>query len=153
NPFVVMPDADLDQALRDAIDGAYFNKGEACTAASRLLVHTDVHDVFVERLGEAVRRLRTGDGAVDGTHVGPVISRTQKEKVEAYIRIGREEGATVAAQGALPDDPKLAGGYFVAPTLFTGVTRDMRIAQEEIFGPVACVIRFADEAEAVAIAN
>lgn len=153
NPFVVMPDADLDRAVRDAIDGAYFNKGEACTAASRLLVHTDVHDVFVERLGAAVRRLRSGDGAVDGTHVGPVISRTQKEKVEAYIRIGREEGATVAAQGALPDDPKLAGGYFVAPTLFTGVTRDMRIAREEIFGPVTCVMRFADEAEVVSIAN
>lgn len=153
NPLVVMPDADLDQAVRDAIDGAFFNKGEACTAASRLLVHEAVHDAFVERLSQAVRRLRTGDGAAEGTHVGPLISRTQKEKVEAYIRIGIEEGATIAAQGALPDDPKLADGHFVAPTLFVGVNRTMRIAQEEIFGPVPCVMRFADEAEAVAIAN
>lgn len=153
NPLVVMPDADLDQAIRDALDGGYFNKGEACTAASRLLVHEAVHDAFVERLASAVRRLRSGDGAEAGTHVGPLISRAQKEKVEAYIRIGVNEGATIFAQSALPDDPKLAGGYFVAPTLFTGVTRNMRIAQEEIFGPVTCVMRFSDEAEAVAIAN
>ena len=131
-----MADADLDQAVRDAIDGAFFNKGEACTAASRILVHQDVHDAFVERFCAAVERLTTGDGALETTHVGPVVSRAQKEKVENYIRIGQSEGATIAARGKLSDDPRLKDGYFVPPTLFTNVTANMRVAQEEIFGPV-----------------
>ena len=153
NPFIVMPDADLDLAARDAIDGAFFNKGEACTAASRFLLHEDIHDAFVAKLAAAMAKLKVGDGASDQTHVGPVVSRAQKEKVENYIRIGEAEGATIAARASLPSDPRLKNGYFVAPTLFTAVKPDMRIAQEEIFGPVACAIRFRDEAEAVEIAN
>ena len=153
NPFIVMPDANVGHAVRDAIDGAFFNKGEACTAASRLLVHQDIHDEFVERLCAAVRKLRVGDGALDTTHVGPVISKAQKEKIENYIRIGQEEGAVIAAQGQRPEDPRLKNGYFVPPTVLTGVSANMRVAQEEIFGPVACVMRFADEQEAIAIAN
>jgi len=153
NPLIVMADADLDQAVRDAVDGAFFNKGEACTAASRILVHQDIHDAFVERFCAAVKRLKTGDGALETTHVGPVVSSTQKEKVESYIRIGQSEGAIIAAQGKLPEDPRLKDGYFVPPTVFTNVTANMRVAQEEIFGPVTCVMRFADEAEAIDIAN
>lgn len=153
NPLVVMADADLDQAVMDAIDGAFFNKGEACTAASRLLVHEDIHDVFVRRLSEAVQTLRSGEGLVDGTQVGPVVSKAQKEKVQNYIAIGKAEGARIAAQGDLPADDRLAQGHFVPPTLFVDVTKDMRIAQEEIFGPVTCVLKFSTEAEAVDIAN
>lgn len=153
NPFIVMSDADIDQAVRDAIDGAFFNKGEACTAASRILLHDDIHDVFVSRFAAAMARLRVGDGASDRTHVGPVVSRAQMRKVENYIRIGQGEGATIAAQAPLPSDPRLKNGYFIAPTLFTEVRPAMRIAQEEIFGPVVCAIRFRDEAEAIEIAN
>ena len=153
NAFLVFPDADLDAAARDALDGGFYNKGEACTAASRVLVHRDVHEAFVERLAAAVRALRTGDGSDPATHVGPVVSKTQQQRVVDYIRIGRAEGATIAAQGPLPEDPTLADGFYVPPTLFTGVTRRMRIATEEIFGPVVTVTEFGTEDEAVEIAN
>lgn len=153
NPFIVTADADLDQAVRDAVDAAFFNKGEACTAASRLLLHDDIHDAFIEKLAGAISKLNVGDGALDSTHVGPVVSRQQKEKVENYIRIGQSEGARIAARAAMPSDPALAGGYFVPPTLFIDVKPHMRIAQEEIFGPVVSAIRFRTEEEAVEIAN
>ncbi|WP_063838342.1 aldehyde dehydrogenase family protein [Saccharothrix sp. ST-888] len=153
NAFLVFDDADLDRAVRDALEGGYFNKGEACTAASRILVQRGVHDDFVERLAAGVRALRVGSGADPTTHVGPVVSRAQQERVLDYLRIGTAEGAVVAAQAALPDDPALAGGFFVAPTLFTGVRRDMRVAVEEVFGPVVTVTAFDTEEEAVAIAN
>jgi acyl-CoA reductase-like NAD-dependent aldehyde dehydrogenase len=151
NALVVFPDADLHRAARDALEGAFFNKGEACTATSRLLIHRDVHDAFVAKLAAAVRQLRAGNGMKKGTHVGPCIA--QKDRVMEYIRIGEEEGATIAAQGRLPDDPEEKDGYFVPPTLFTNVTRAMRIAQEEIFGPVVTVCKFDSEEEAVSIIN
>ncbi len=153
NPFVVFDDADIDQAVRDALEGGYFNKGEACTASSRLLVQRGIHDTFLERLSAGVRALKTGSGADPATHVGPCVSRAQQQKVLDYIRIGQQEGGSIVAQGALPDDPDLADGFYVAPTLFDGVTRDMRIAQEEIFGPVVTVTTFDTEDEAVAICN
>lgn len=153
NAFVVYDDADLDRAVRDALEGGYFNKGEACTAASRILVQRGVHDAFVERLAAGVRALKVGSGADPATHVGPVVTRAQQERVLDYIRIGREEGAEVAAQAPLPDDPALAEGYYVPPTLFTGVARDMRVAVEEIFGPVVTVTPFDTEEEAISIAN
>jgi acyl-CoA reductase-like NAD-dependent aldehyde dehydrogenase len=153
NPFVVFDDADIDQAVRDALEGGYFNKGEACTASSRLLVQRGVHDVFVERLSAGVRALKTGPGNDPATHVGPCVSRAQQQKVLEYIRIGQEEGASIVAQGALPDAPEFADGFYVAPTLFDGVTRDMRVAQEEIFGPVVTVTTFETEDEALAICN
>ncbi|MBY6264413.1 aldehyde dehydrogenase [Azospirillum sp. 412522] len=153
NPFIVMADADLDKAVRDAVDGAFFNKGEACTAASRILLHQDIHDAFMERFCAAVGKLVTGDGALETTHVGPVVSLAQKAKIEDYLRLGVLEGATIAAQGKMPDDPRLKGGYFVPPTVFTDVTPSMRIAQEEIFGPVTCVMKFSNETEAISIAN
>ncbi|MFE3876313.1 aldehyde dehydrogenase family protein [Kitasatospora sp. NPDC059146] len=153
NAFLVLADADLDLAARDALDGAFYNKGEACTAASRILVHRDVHDVFVERLATGVRALRTGHGADPATHVGPLVSRAQQQRVLDRLRLGLAEGATIAAQGDLPADPALERGFFVPPTLFTAVTRTMRIATEEVFGPVATVTVFASEDEAVEIAN
>jgi acyl-CoA reductase-like NAD-dependent aldehyde dehydrogenase len=153
NPFIIFGDADLDSALPWAIEGGFFNQGEACTAASRVLVQADILDDVVRRYAEAVPRLRVGDGADPGTHIGPMVSAAQRKRVLDYIDIGVEEGATIAAQAPLPDDPRLADGFYVPPTLFTGVHRDMRIAQEEIFGPVVTVIPFQDEDEAVSIAN
>jgi acyl-CoA reductase-like NAD-dependent aldehyde dehydrogenase len=153
NAFIVYADADVDRAARDALDGGFYNKGEACTAASRVLVHRDAHDAFVSKLAAGVTALRVGDGADPATHVGPVVTRAQQQKVLGYIRAGEAEGAKIAAQASLPADPALAGGFFVPPTLFTGVTPDMRIATEEIFGPVVTVTVFDTEDEAVAIAN
>lgn len=153
NPFIVFDDADLDSALTWAVEGGFFNQGEACTAASRVLVQADIYDEFAGRYAEAVRRLRVGNGADPATHIGPMVTAAQQKRVLDYIDIGVQEGATVAAQASLPDDPALAGGHFVPPTLFTGVTRDMRIANEEIFGPVVTVIPFRDEEEAISIAN
>ncbi|OPG14147.1 aldehyde dehydrogenase [Microbispora sp. GKU 823] len=153
NPFVIFEDADLDSALPWAVEGGFFNQGEACTAASRVLVHQSVYEEVARRYAEAVARLRVGPGADPATHVGPLVTDAQRRRVLDYIEIGVAEGATIAAQAALPADPALAGGYYVAPTLFTGVTRDMRIANEEIFGPVVCLIPFNDEDEAVSIAN
>jgi acyl-CoA reductase-like NAD-dependent aldehyde dehydrogenase len=153
NPFVVMADADIDRAVKDAIEGAFFNKGEACTAASRLIVHNDIYDAFVAKFCAGVARLRTGDGASELTHVGPVISKAQKTKIENYIEIGLKEGCRIAAQGELPDDPRLKNGYFIPPTVLVEVKPNMRVAQEEIFGPVTCIIKFGTEDEAVEIAN
>ncbi|MFJ9033426.1 aldehyde dehydrogenase family protein [Streptomyces sp. NPDC102274] len=153
NPLIVFADADLDAALAAAVEGGYFNQGEACTAASRLLVQRPVHDEMVARMTEAVPRLKVGDGADPRTHVGPLVTAAHQRRVRDYIDIGVREGAKLAAQAPLPTDPVLADGFYVAPTLFTEVNPDMRIAREEIFGPVVAVIPFEDEAEAVRIAN
>jgi len=153
NPLVVFDDADLDQAVAGALDGAFFNQGEACTAASRLIVHRSIHDKFVARLAPAVQRLRVGDGADATTHVGPLVTRHHQRKVLDYIALGVSEGATIAAQAPLPTDPRLADGFYVAPTLFTGVSEEMRIAREEIFGPVTAVIPFDDFDDALRIVN
>jgi acyl-CoA reductase-like NAD-dependent aldehyde dehydrogenase len=153
NAFLIFDDADLDRAARDALEGAFFNKGEACTASSRLLVHKDVYSTFLSRLSAAVTKLRAGSGLDDATHVGPAVSKAQQERVLKYIEVGRQEGATVAAQGSLPSSLELSKGFFVPPTLFSDVTPTMTIAQDEMFGPVATVTRFSTEDEAVGIAN
>lgn len=153
NPIVVFADADLDAAAVGAIEGGFVNSGEACTASSRILVQRSVYDAVVARLVEAVPRLRVGRGVDPTTHVGPMITRRHQERVNEYLAIGESEGAVVAACADLPSDPDLADGFFVRPTLLVGVTPEMRVAQEEIFGPVVCVIAFDDEDEAVAIAN
>jgi acyl-CoA reductase-like NAD-dependent aldehyde dehydrogenase len=153
NPLVVFDDADLHEALLAAIDGGFFNQGEACTASSRILVHDRVFDEFEAKLAGAVRRLRVGDGADVATEVGPLVTAAQRHRVLEYLDIGVAEGARIAAQAALPSDPELADGFYVPPTLLTDVTPDMRVATEEIFGPVVALIRFTDEDEAVRIAN
>jgi acyl-CoA reductase-like NAD-dependent aldehyde dehydrogenase len=153
NPMLVFADADLAAAVRGAVEGAFFNQGEACTAASRLLVEDAVHDEFVARLAPAVGRLRVGDGRDLATHVGPLVSAAQQQRVLGHIDRAIAEGAVVAARAPLPTDPRLAGGYWVAPTLFTGVTPDMAIAREEVFGPVTAVLPFCGEDAAVELAN
>jgi acyl-CoA reductase-like NAD-dependent aldehyde dehydrogenase len=153
NALLVFPDADLDVALAGAIEGMFFNQGEACTATSRLLVHEDVHDAFLERFTQAAMRLVVGDGLDEATDLGPMVDARQQQRVLDYIEAGVAEGARLVAQGEVPADERLRGGFFVAPTVFADVRPDMRIAQEEIFGPVVCFMRFSTENEAVEIAN
>jgi acyl-CoA reductase-like NAD-dependent aldehyde dehydrogenase len=153
NALLVFEDADLDLAVRAAVEGAFFNQGEACTAASRIVLHDAVHDPFMERFCAAVERLRVGDGLEDETDLGPMVDRRQQERVLSYLEIGEQEGARIAARGEIPSDPRLRNGYFVPPTVFDDVRPGMRVAQEEIFGPVCSVLRFSTYEEAVRIAN
>jgi len=153
NPLLVFDDADLHEALLAAVDGGFFNQGEACTAASRILVQDNIFTEFERRLAAAVGRLRVGDGADPATEVGPLVTAAQQKRVLDYLDIGAAEGARIAAQAPLPSDPRLANGFYVPPTLLTDVTPDMRVATEEIFGPVVTLIPFSDEDEAVRIAN
>lgn len=153
NPLIVFDDANLDEALLAAVDGGFFNQGESCTASSRILLHDSVLPEFEERLCAAVRRLRVGDGADPTTDIGPLVTRAQQKRVLDYVAIGEAEGARVAAQAPLPADPRLADGFFVAPTVLTNVNPTMRVAREEILGPVVALIPFADEEQAVRIAN
>lgn len=153
SPLIVFDDADLDLALQGAIEGMFFNQGEACTASSRILVEDGVWDEFTERFCAAVRRLKVGDPLDPATHIGPMVTAQQRERVLGYVSAGVAEGARVAAEGALPDDPRLRDGYFVAPTVFTDVKPEMRIAQEEIFGPVVVALPFSGYDEAIEVAN
>jgi aldehyde dehydrogenase (NAD+) len=151
SPDIVFADADLKQAVPGALRAFVFNSGQICTAGSRILVERPIHDAFVAGLVQALKGVSVG--ADDKAMIGPMTTAAQYEKVQQYYRIAREEGAIAAVGGELPADPKLREGWFVSPTIYTGVKRDMRIAQEEIFGPVACVIPFDDEEEAIRIAN
>ncbi|MER8073660.1 aldehyde dehydrogenase family protein [Streptomyces sp. NPDC094034] len=153
NAMIVFADADLDAAVATAVDGGFFNQGEACTAASRLLVERPVYETFLARFGPAVARLRVGASLEPGTHVGPLVTAAQQRSVLDHLALGRREGARVVAEAALPEAAHLAGGFYVAPTVFADVRPDMRIAREEIFGPVVTVIPFDTEDEAVTIAN
>ncbi|MEO5810808.1 MAG: 5-carboxymethyl-2-hydroxymuconate semialdehyde dehydrogenase [Rhodanobacter sp.] len=157
SPFVVFADADFERALDAAIFMIFSNNGERCTAGSRILVERSIYPKFVERFVERAKRLavRIGDPLDHGTIVGPMISKDHLAKVRSYITLGSQEGATLACGGlevpALP--AALRHGNYVAPTVFVDVDNRMRIAQEEIFGPVACVIPFDSEAEAIHLAN
>ncbi|RVX69985.1 hypothetical protein B0A52_05820 [Exophiala mesophila] len=153
NSFIIFDDADIDSAVRSAVDGGYFNQGEACTAASRILVQRGVAESVISKMAGAVRRLKVGNGANQETHVGPLITKEHQQKVLKYIELGVSEGAKIEAQAPLPTDPALQQGFFVQPTLFTNVTRDMRIAREEMFGPIVTVNVFETYDEAISIAN
>lgn len=151
SPAIVFADADLDAALDAVVFGVYSLNGERCTANSRLLLQEPVHDEFVERLAARVAKIRVGDPFDEATEVGPLIHRDHWERVMGYLEAGKAEGATLRAGGFRPAG--LEAGNYVAPTLFTGVRNNMKIAQEEIFGPVLTVIPFKDEAEAIRLAN
>lgn len=153
NAMIVFDDADLDRAVADALEGSFSNKGEACTAASRIVVQESIYDEFTKRLSAAVSKLVSGNGEDPKTHIGPCVSEQAQQRVLSYIEKGKAEGAKILAQGSLPSDPACKNGFFVPPTLFVDVTRDMTIATEEIFGPVCCVVKFSTEQEAIDIAN
>lgn len=153
SPNIVFEDADLDAALNGVVAGIFAATGQTCIAGSRLFVHDAIHDELVDRLVERARTIRMGDPLDLATEMGPVAFEEQLTKVLDYIRSGVDEGAEVATGGRRPEDGELAKGYFVEPTIFTGVNNTMRVAREEIFGPVLSVIRFSDEDELVRQAN
>jgi acyl-CoA reductase-like NAD-dependent aldehyde dehydrogenase len=153
NALLVLADADLGVAIDVAIEGMFYNQGEACTSTARILVHDSVHDEFLERFARATEALVVGDGLDPGTDVGAMVDAAQRDKVLAYLQTGLDEGARLVTQGALPTDDRLKDGFWVAPTVLADVTPSMTLAQEEIFGPVACVMRFATEDEAIEICN
>lgn len=153
NALVILDDAGLDVAVDVALEGMFYNQGEACTSTARILVHESVHAEFLERFVEATARLVVGDGLDPATDLGAMVDAKQRDRVLSYLRTAIDEGATIAFEGQVPQAPELAGGYWVAPVVLDGVTPGMTIAQEEVFGPVAAVMTFATEEEAVAIAN
>ena len=151
NPLVVLDDADVVTAVNVAVQGAYFSTGQRCTASSRLIVTEGIHDRFVSALTERLGTLKVGDALAAGIEMGPVVEDPQLQTDLEYIGVGQREGATLAYGGErLKRDTE---GYYLAPTLFTDATNAMRISREEIFGPVACVIRAKNYDEALAIAN
>jgi aldehyde dehydrogenase (NAD+) len=151
NPLVVLDDADLATAVNVAVQGAYFSTGQRCTASSRLIVTEGIHDRFVEALTARLKTLKVDNALTAGTEMGPVVEQPQLDQDLEYIGVGQREGAKLAYGGSRLD--RQTSGYYLAPTLFTEATNAMRISREEIFGPVACVIRAKDYDEALAIAN
>jgi acyl-CoA reductase-like NAD-dependent aldehyde dehydrogenase len=149
SPFIVFSDADLDAASAAAMMGVWMASGQVCTAGTRVLLQDDIHDEVVERIIAGSRDMVIGSGFDPATQLGPLVSSAQLDRVQHYVAVGEAEGAELALGGRRHGDV----GYFHEPTVFTGVRNDMRIAQEEIFGPVMSVLRFSTEAEAYAIAN
>jgi acyl-CoA reductase-like NAD-dependent aldehyde dehydrogenase len=153
SPHIIFDDVDLESAVATALFGIYMNTGQVCSAGSRLLVQDTLYDRFVERFVERSRQVKIGDPLDFATRMGPLVSEEQLRKVQRYVEIGKKEGATLRCGGGQPKDPALARGFYHEPTVFTEVDNKMQIAQEEIFGPVACVLKFHDEDEAVRIGN
>ncbi|MCH8745762.1 MAG: aldehyde dehydrogenase family protein, partial [Chloroflexi bacterium] len=153
NAVILLADADLDKALGGIVQGAFGSTGQRCTATSRAIVEAQIHDQFVEELLDRTSKLKIGDGLDPEVYVSPLASQYQQDKVMEYIGIGTEEGAKLAYGGHALSGGIYDQGYYVEPTVFTEVTRDMRIAQEEIFGPVLTVFKAQDLDDAVEIAN
>jgi betaine-aldehyde dehydrogenase len=150
---VVFADADLERFGRESPYSVFDNCGQDCCARSRILVERSAHDRIVELFAEATRKVKVGDPADEATEVGTLVSFKQRERVRDYIAIGREEGAELVAGGTIPDDPALADGAYLLPTIFDNVDNGMRIAREEIFGPVVGIIPFDTEEDAIRLAN
>ncbi|HEX2360308.1 MAG TPA: aldehyde dehydrogenase family protein [Solirubrobacterales bacterium] len=151
SPNIILPDADLDQAVKGSYDALYFNSGQVCNAGSRLFVHSGHYDEVVSGLAEIAAEAKVGPGLDAETDLGPVVSAEQHERVLGYIDSGSSEGAELVAGGRALDDAN--GGFFIEPTLFAGVSDEMRIAREEIFGPVLVALRYDDLEEVAARAN
>jgi aldehyde dehydrogenase (NAD+) len=150
---IVFADAKLDNAVKGVVSGIFAATGQTCVAGSRALIHRSIHDEFVERFLGIARTARMGNPLEETTQVGPITTPPQYQKVLGYIDIAKQQGATCVLGGGPARDPKLGDGWFVEPTVFTGVTPAMRIAQEEVFGPVLSIIPFDSDDEAIAIAN
>jgi aldehyde dehydrogenase (NAD+) len=153
SPNIVFDDAEIDNAVKGVISGIFAATGQTCIAGSRLLVQQSIHDQFLEKLVDFARTARMGDPMSPDTQIGPVTNEPQFQKILNYIDIARGEGARAVLGGGRAERPECGRGWFVEPTIFEGVTSRMRIAQEEVFGPVLSVIPFRDEEEAIAIGN
>ena len=154
NACIVYPDADLEKAIRGAVNGMNFTWcGQSCGSTSRLFVHASVYDAVLKGLLEAIQIYKPGIPTDMATTMGCIVSQQQHEKIMSYIALGQQEGATLAFGGKRPSDPALAKGWFVEPTVFTGVTQNMRLANEEIFGPVLSVLKWSDESSMIEQVN
>jgi betaine-aldehyde dehydrogenase len=153
NPFIVLEDGDINLAMPKAINGAYFNTGMICGAPGRFLIHEKLYNEFVDRFIEESKKIVVGDPNDKKTFMGPVVSAEHRDRVENYIKIGINEGANLVLGGKRPTEPPLNKGFYMIPTVFKDVTQSMRIAREEIFGPVACILKFASDEEALKMAN
>ncbi|KZE36710.1 aldehyde dehydrogenase family protein [Chelatococcus daeguensis] len=151
NPLVVLDDADLKTAVECTVNGAFFSTGQRCTASSRVIVTAGIHDRFVDAVAERMKGLVVDDALKAGTHIGPVVDQNQLDQDLSYVKIGQDEGARLVAGGEVLN--RETPGFYMAPALFTDCTNAMRISREEIFGPVASVIRARDYDEALALAN
>lgn len=154
NPFIVFPDADLDRVVEAAVAGMNFSwAGQSCGSTSRLLLHESIHDAIVERIGARLRRLRVGNPLDLAAEMGPVNSRRQYERVMDFIGSARAEGARLITGGRRPPGAAFERGFWIEPTLYADVDMRMRVAREEVFGPIVCALRWRTEEEAIAIAN
>jgi betaine-aldehyde dehydrogenase len=153
NPNIVFADADFEAAVDHALTGVFLHAGQVCSAGTRLIVEGSLHDDLVAELAARAQRIRLGNGLDDDTESGPLVSADHLAKVESYVELGRKEGATLVCGGRRPDEPELQQGFFFQPTIFTGCTGDMRVVQEETFGPILTVERFSTEDQAIALGN
>ncbi len=153
SPIIVFDDADLESAIGGVMLGNFYSTGQVCSNGTRVFVHKNVRERFIERLVERTRKIRIGDPLDEATQMGPLVNAAQREKVLSYIEKGKAEGATLAYGGGIPKLQGFDKGYFIEPTIFTDVTDDMTIAREEIFGPVMSVLEFVHEDEVIARAN
>jgi acyl-CoA reductase-like NAD-dependent aldehyde dehydrogenase len=154
NPMMIFPDVDLEKAVASAFQGMNYSwQGQSCGSTSRLFLHDSIHDEFLERLTKRAQAIRMGMPTDDAAEMGCLVSQRQFEKVMSYIELGKKEGARLVTGGGRPPNPELQRGYFVEPTIFAQVDYRMRLAQEEIFGPVQSVIRWRQTEELAAMAN
>ena len=153
SPHVVFADADLDRAVNGIVAGVFAAAGQTCIAGSRCFVQQGIHDEVLDRLRARTERIRIGHPRDDATQIGPLALKAQLEKTARYVSFGLEDGARLITGGRQPASPELDGGWYFEPTIFAGVTNDMRIARDEIFGPVAGVLGFRDEEELIGLAN
>ncbi|GIO23626.1 aldehyde dehydrogenase [Oceanobacillus sp. J11TS1] len=153
SPNLVFPDTDMEAAVNGSVFGIFYNTGQSCEARSRLFVHEDIYDEFLEKFLNQTKQLVLGDPLSDKTHIGAIISQSQLNKIDQHVQDAVKEGATIVAGGEPIKVEGFENGYWYAPTVITNVTNDMKIAQEEVFGPVVVVMKFSDEKEAIKLGN
>ncbi len=149
SPFIVLPDADLESVIPSAVFSAFFLQGQNCMCGSRIFIHEDIHDEFVDKMAAIATSMKVGPGVEEGTQIGPLISEEQRQRVLGYIEAGTSDGADLVCGGEKVDRE----GYFLEPTIFTGTSQEMKIVREEIFGPVTCIQKFSDVDEVIELAN
>jgi len=153
NPNIFFEDVDMELAIDYALNGVFFHAGQVCSAGARLIVHESIHDELVTGIVERAKKIKLGDAFDPTTEMGPLISEKHRSKVEGYVALAQKEGATLALGGARPQEAEFSKGFFYLPTVFTNCRTEMRVVQEEVFGPVLTVETFTDEAEAIRLAN
>ena len=153
NPNIIFADADFDTAVDQALNAVFFHAGQVCSAGSRLLVEESIHDRFVDAVVKQAKKIKLGNGFDEGTQSGPLISAEHREKIEGYVEIAKQEGAKLVLGGKRPEAPELQDGFFYEPTIFTDCTSDMRIVQEEVFGPILTIEKFSTTEEVITKAN